>query len=200
MISSPSVGSFENVYLRIVNNSPGNGSFSGVRPCRKLFNSVICKILHIQNVKDTIDSFFNHILTHSVHRSEYFQQLPYGHPSVELCISGKVTDIFLNIDTSQFLITSADHQPARCKEVCISPASIRSSVVFPAPFGPSIPRISPASTEREIPSTALKSTFLPFDSVLKNVFTKFSAFNIYPTPLKKYMNQVKHCIATKSTI
>src|SRR3954469_6862628 len=34
------------------------------------------------------------------------------------------------------------------------PNSIRSSVVLPAPFGPSSPRTSPAATSRSMPSTA----------------------------------------------
>jgi hypothetical protein len=34
------------------------------------------------------------------------------------------------------------------------PASIFSVVVFPAPFGPTMPKISPLSTANELPTTA----------------------------------------------
>ena len=37
------------------------------------------------------------------------------------------------------------------------PVIMRMVVVLPAPFGPSIPRISPSRTEKEMPSTAVKS-------------------------------------------
>ncbi len=41
----------------------------------------------------------------------------------------------------------------------ISPRSIRSEVVFPAPFGPRYPKTSPRSTVRSTPATAVSSPY-----------------------------------------
>ena len=39
----------------------------------------------------------------------------------------------------------------------IAPVSIRMVVVFPLPFGPRKPKISPRATSKSMPSTAVKS-------------------------------------------
>ena len=63
---------------------------------------------------------------------------------------------------------------ARPPDGTISPPSIRSVVVLPAPFGPSRPKISPGSTRSDTPSTATRSSkrrdeILGFDHVRDRV-------------------------------
>ena len=50
--------------------------------------------------------------------------------------------------------------PATCSEPLVAgnnPHSIRNVVVFPAPLGPSRPKISPRRTSNEVLATAVKS-------------------------------------------
>jgi ABC-2 type transport system ATP-binding protein len=51
-------------------------------------------------------------------------------------------------------ILISSHNLPELEELCTSVASIRSIVVLPAPFGPTSPKISPASTVRSTPPTA----------------------------------------------
>ena len=67
------------------------------------------------------------------------------------------------------------------------PVSILMTVLFPAPFGPMKPRISPFGTSKEMPSTALTISFFGLNKALTeplipgslmiflNSFRRFSA-------------------------
>src|SRR5581483_4317260 len=68
-----------------------------------------------------------------------------------------------------FLATSIPSMVALPPSISRSVSIISRVVVFPAPFGPSMPKISPFSTSKLIPSTALRS---PYD------FSRFSTFKI----------------------
>src|ERR1700712_6082457 len=76
---------------------------------------------------------------------------------------------------------------------------MRIVVVLPAPFGPSIPRISPSRTEKEMPSTAVKSPYrrLRFCASIIGASQKISTHKYCQASTTKRKTEQKGCRPAK---